>query len=378
MTSYFDQITEPLLIQSCFILFLISFTICIVIILSSDYGFSRRAEFDEVAIQSAHRGFVPRVGGLAIYLSLMGLIPLLSYGFIPLAVVFDLNAVDLTLLILSAAPVFVVGLSEDLGYNMSPRSRMIGSTVSSVLVLLILNVWISKLGIPGIDTLLIFTPFAILFTLFSTVGVVNAFNLIDGLNGLSSYVGVSISISLSVIAFQLGDSQFTIFFTLLIAAVFGFMVLNFPFGKIFLGDGGAYVLGHLLVWSSILLISNEQEVSAFAILLIFFWPVADTGLAIWRRWKLGSPAGQPDRLHFHQLAMRFLEIRFFGRKQRKFVNPLSTIILAPLISAPQVLGVLYWNNFLATVLLTGCMALIFILTYLLGITMAKTGRLKID
>ena len=131
MTPYFDQITEPLLIQSCFILFLISFTICIVIILSSDYGFSRRAEIDQEAVQSAHSGFVPRVGGLAIYLSLMGLIPLLSFGFIPLAVVFDLNADDLTLLILSAVPVFVVGLSEDLGYNMSPRTRIIASAISS-------------------------------------------------------------------------------------------------------------------------------------------------------------------------------------------------------------------------------------------------------
>ena len=88
-----------------------------------------------------------------------------------------------------------------------------------------------------------------------------------------------------------------------------------------------------------------------------------------------SPTGQPDRLHFHQLAMRFLEIRF-GRQQRQFVNPLSTIILAPLISVPQVLGVLFWNNFLATVLLTGFMALIFILTYFIGITMAKARRLS--
>ena len=76
-------------------------------------------------------------------------------------------------------------------------------------------------------------------------------------------------------------------------------------------------LGHLLVWSAIILNNSASEVSAFSILLIFFWPVADTGLAIWRRWKLGNPADRPDRLHFHQLAMRFLEIRFFGRDREK-------------------------------------------------------------
>ena len=81
--------------------------------------FSRRGEIDEKAIQSA-RSLVPRVGGLAIYIGIV-LIPLLSFGFIPLSVVFDFNTEQLTLLILSAAPVFSVGLAEDLGYSMSPK-----------------------------------------------------------------------------------------------------------------------------------------------------------------------------------------------------------------------------------------------------------------
>ena len=86
MTSYFDHITEPLLMQSYATLFFVSFTLCIIIILSSGYGFSRRSEIDETAVQSAHSGFVPRVGGLAIYLAILVLIPLLSFGFIPLSV----------------------------------------------------------------------------------------------------------------------------------------------------------------------------------------------------------------------------------------------------------------------------------------------------
>ena len=102
--------------------------------------------------------------------------------------------------------------------------------------------------------------------------------------------------------------------------------------------------------------------------------MADTGLAIWRRWRLGNPAGRPDRLHFHQLAMRFLEIRFFGRDRRNVVNPLSTLILVPLISAPQILGVLFWSNFVATVWFTLGMSLLFVATYLLGISLAKNGR----
>ena len=109
-------------------------------------------------------------------------------------------------------------------------------------------------------------------------------------------------------------------------------------------------------------------------LLVFFWPVADTGLAIWRRWKIGNPTDRPDRLHFHQLAMRFLEIRFFGRDRREISNPVATLILIPLISVPQVLGVLFWNNFRASVVLTFGIGLLFIVSYLAGISFAKRGR----
>ena len=376
MNQYFDQITEPLLMQSYATLFFVSFILCIIIILSSGYGFSRRGQVDEAAIQSAHSGFVPRVGGLAIYISILVLIPLLSLGFIPLSVVFDLDTEQLTLLILSAAPVFSVGLAEDLGYEMSPKARLVASAVSSLVAILLFNVWLVSLGIPGVDTLLLFAPVGILFTIFATVGVVNAFNLIDGLNGLSSYVTVSVAASLSIIAFQSGDTQVSTFLVLVIAAVLGFMVLNFPMGKIFLGDGGAYAIGHLLVWSAIILINGATEVSAFAILLVFFWPVADTGLAIWRRWRLGNPTDRPDRLHFHQLVMRFLEIRFLGRDRREIANPLATLILIPLISVPQVLGVLFWDDFKMSVWSSLGAAVVFVATYLIGISMAKTGRAK--
>ena len=363
--------------QSYATLFFVSFILCLIIILSSGYGFSRRGEGDETAVQSAHSGFVPRVGGLAIYISILVLIPLLSFGFIPLSVVFNLDPEQLTLLILSAAPVFSVGLAEDLGHDISPKARLIASAVSSFIAILLFKVWLDSLGIPGFDMLLMFAPVGILFTIFATVGVVNAFNLIDGLNGLASYVTVSVAVSLSTIAFQAGNTQVSLFLVLIVAAVLGFMVLNFPMGKIFLGDGGAYALGHLLVWSAIILINDVTEVSAFAILLVFFWPVADTGLAIWRRWKLGNPTDRPDRLHFHQLAMRFLEIRFFGRDRREITNPMATVILIPLISAPQVLGVLFWDDFQASVVSTAGMGLLFIMTYLFGIAIAKRGRVNI-
>ena len=162
-----------------------------------------------------------------------------------------------------------------------------------------------------------------------------------------------------------------IFLALVSSAVLGFMVFNFPFGRIFLGDGGAYVLGHLLVWSAILLINHDPSISSFAVLLIFFWPVADTVLAIWRRLKLGNPTDRPDRLHFHHVAMRFIEIRFFGRDRRNIANPLATVILIPFISVPQIIGIYFWADFTTTVWCSIFMGMLVVVTYVVGISLAK-------
>ena len=80
---------------------------------------------------------------------------------------------------------------------MSPSARLAASAISSFLVIIIFKVWLHELGVPGFDKLLAFTPFAIFLPVFATVGVVNSFNLIDGLNGLSGYVSISIAVTLN-------------------------------------------------------------------------------------------------------------------------------------------------------------------------------------
>ena len=118
------------------------------------------------------------------------------------------------------------------------------------------------------------------------------------------------------------------------APLLGFFVFNFPLGAIFLGDAGAYGLGHILSWLAISLMIRVPEVTPWAVLLIFFWPIADTFFAIYRRRIAGRPTDQPDRLHFHQLVMRALEITLTGRKLRRLTNPMSTVVMMPLFTAP--------------------------------------------
>lgn len=372
--TYLDNITDPALLFSFAVFCALSFFLSLIITFAGQHFFNQRAQQDLFAIQSAHERFVPRLGGIAVFLALLVFVWILNSDFLMQALIIKLNIDLLNLLILSALPIFLVGLLEDLGYFIVPLRRLLASIASGVLVVFSSKVWVASIGIPAVDLFLSFSLLGIIFTLVATAGVVHSFNLIDGLNGLAGFTGISTAVALSFIAFEANHFEILRFLFIFSACILGFLLLNFPAGKIFLGDAGAYLIGHLLVWSAIVLVNHSSQVSPFAILLIFFWPVADTCLAIWRRWKQKKRADQPDRLHFHQLVMRFLEIRFFGRTQRQLVNPLATIILVPFIVLPQMIGVLFWNNFLASVWLTVIMTALFIISYVTGISMVKRVR----
>jgi len=146
----------------------------------------------------------------------------------------------------------------------------------------------------------------------------------------------------------------------------GFMVFNWPLGKVFLGDTGAYALGHVLTWLSILLLVRAPDLSVAALLGLFFWPVADTSLAIYRRLRSGQRLDQPDRLHFHQLVMRGLEIGFVGRGRRHVSNPLTTALILPLVALGIAGHIALWQMPLAGYLLLVIQALAFFLIYALG------------
>ena len=94
-------------------------------------------------------------------------------------------------------------------------------------------------------------------------------------------------------------------------------------------------------------------------------------LSIYRRTRAGKPISAPDRLHFHQLVMRGLEITIIGRHRRHLANPLATLIILPLASIPMILGVLSYNSDKRAAVAFIVSILIFILTYRLGGWVAK-------
>lgn len=338
---------------------------CTVLVITKNLHVRRSARgHSGRAVQSAHDTPTPRIGGLAIGAALI-----LSLAFIPTSMMDSYLP-----FVFSLTPVFLAGLADDLGYEVSPKWRFLAAVVSSITAIAILEMWITRVDIPFVNGVVAFAPIGILLTIFVTTGICNAFNLIDGLNGLSAGNGVLVAIGLAALAHATGYSQYVETIVLMIAALAGFLVLNFPFGKLFLGDAGAYSLGHVLAWFAILILHRFADVSTWAILLIFFWPIADTLFSIYRRTRSGKKLHLADRLHYHQFVMRAIEIVLLGRKRRAVANPLATLVLMPFISMPIITGVLLWNRPLLSFVAVVIFALLFVSSYISGIHLAPHLR----
>jgi UDP-N-acetylmuramyl pentapeptide phosphotransferase/UDP-N-acetylglucosamine-1-phosphate transferase len=286
------------------------------------------------AVQAAHRRPTPRLGGLAIFAAFGA-----SYFLVPVAVADVYGR-----FVAACAILFTVGLMEDLGFGISPRTRLLAAAIASLTAIWLLGVWLPRSDIPWLDDLMPHWAIGVPITLLVTAGMANGFNLIDGVNGLAALTALAAAVALGLIAHQAGYTLMADLTTMLAAGIFGFLLLNYPFGLIFLGDAGAYTLGFVLSWFGIAVLIRVPDASPWAILLTMFWPVADTLLAIYRRSRRNAPRMAPDRLHVHQMVMRTLEICILGRDKRSIANPLSTIVLAPFVIAPPVAGVLLWNQ----------------------------------
>jgi len=366
-----QDIVTKILVAQMWIPSIVSFFMCLVFVLltpSLFKLFQRQQDANEV--QAAHDKPTLRIGGLGLLFGILSSIVLLKFttDFVVYA----------SFLLCSAIPLILTGFSEDIGYRVHPKIRLASIALSSLLCTTVLNVSVTSVGVAWVDMALSHALVSIIFTIFAASGVTNAFNLIDGLNGLASFTAIRTGFAIAAIAMLSGVVHLQNFYIMLAIVTFGFFLLNYPFGRLFLGDGGAYLLGHCLVWGGITLTHEISGLSAFSILLIFFWPVADTVLAIWRRMRLARPADRPDRMHFHQLVMRFLEIRFLGRNRRQLANPLATLIIAPLIVSPQICGLIYAFDNKSAMIASACFAVIFFMTYSIGMHVAprthKVGR----
>ena len=167
----------------------------------------------------------PKIGGLAVILG----------GFLG---AFTLDATTFNLvsfLAISALPVFLGGLGEDVGFNVSAKMRLVLSFASALLAGMLFGAWIPRMGVPVLEILTLYTFPAIILTLLISGGISHSLNLIDGLNGLAIGVSIVIALGLMSVAVSVGDYQISYILLLIIGALLGLLVFNYPFGKLFLG-----------------------------------------------------------------------------------------------------------------------------------------------
>lgn len=256
------------------------------------------------AVQKFHSKPTPRVGGIAIYVAATGAWILLPGPG---------EAALLATLLLAGMPALLVGLTEDVTKQVSVRTRLLVTMGSGALAALWTGVGLTRVDIPPADLLLSVWPVAVLFTAFAVGGVTNAINIIDGFHGLASGTVIISSIALSAIAFSVGDVPLATVALVLAGSVAGFWLVNFPWGKLFLGDGGAYFAGFSLAWLSVELLARNPGVSPWASVLLCGYPTVEVIYSIVRRRKLRRSPGQPDRRHLHSLvATQLVQPRLCG------------------------------------------------------------------
>jgi UDP-N-acetylmuramyl pentapeptide phosphotransferase/UDP-N-acetylglucosamine-1-phosphate transferase len=281
----------------------------------------------------------PRIGGIAVaagLLAALGISCLMSGEICPWS-----------LLLVCAAPAFAWGLIEDLTKRGAVSVRLALTGTAAALGFVLLDARIVELDVPGLDWMLAFHAFSFAFTVFAVAGVAHSVNIIDGLNGLAGVVGLLAAIGLAIVAAAVDDPLVFPAACALAASLAGFLLVNYPRGRIFLGDGGAYLVGLLLAELSVLLVHRNSEVSPWFPLVLLAYPIWETLFSMYRRKMRGQSTGRADALHLHSLVYRrVVRWRGFAGRPSDYVarNSIASALLWAIPAACFAVAAAFWDR----------------------------------
>ena len=332
--------------------FVSTFALCVLMVITKRWHGALTMDFTD-GVQKFHTVPTPRVGGIPIVLGLV-----VAWGKAPP----DMQAM-LTPILFAGLPAFIFGVAEDITKRVGVMQRLLATMASGLLAWWITDYSLSRVDIWGVDWLLSFTLVSVVFTAFAVGGVANSINIIDGFNGLASTMSTLAFVGYAMIAWQVGDNTLAGVSLVLAACVWGFFWVNWPFGKLFLGDGGSYFIGFALAWVAVLLIERNPSVSAFAALMVCVHPVTEVLFSIYRRKIRKEHPGMPDRLHFHSLVKRRYVTRWFCQYSNAVRNSITGVLIGLMTMTAVFIANAVFNSVIACSLLFAALSLGYVTIY---------------
>jgi UDP-GlcNAc:undecaprenyl-phosphate GlcNAc-1-phosphate transferase len=307
----------------------------------------RKNWYDQIDERKVHTGNIPRLGGIGFVLSY------LASAFF-LFIRFDLISLNLYSIIIFIATyvIFQFGIIDDFK-PLKPRIKLLVQCLAA-LSIVIFGYHYRRLFLVDILGIVEVPIIGYIITFVFIVGITNAINLIDGVDGLAGGICTLIAITYGLIYSSYYNDLFTVLLCIALAAsIGGFLVFNLPLpkAKIFMGDGGSQFLGFVLAVIPIMhRESSNLELPLPYVIALLIIPIFDTIAAIWRRVRDGRRIDSPDKLHIHHKLMNI------GLNARGIIGVLYTLQI--------VLGVLV---FLAVKIPGKISLLILLLAYLIGL-----------
>ena len=267
------------------------FLALLLIIIFTPFAESLRL-LDEPSERKKHTSSVPMVGGISIYLAVLATLLVVT------------PPEKLGWLIAAGSLLVIVGFLDDV-FGLGVKTRFIAQLLATLVMLAGTELWIISLGIEwfGLNSM---GFFGIALTVVAVIGLTNAFNMADGIDGLAAgYAMIALLLIGSTMWFVHGNIWQIEWLTILFSACFAFWLVNMslmPLKRVFLGDAGSLYLGFVIAW--MLIYFSQQPVSKIepiAALWCVAIPVWDTLVVMARRIKNNRSPFAPDRNHFHHL-----------------------------------------------------------------------------
>lgn len=278
--------------------------------------------FDHNSVQKIHNGNICRFGGIIFLFCLFIYIYIFKISFHNSLIIF-------------LSPIIFLACLEDFRFSTSPILRFIVTLIFGY-IFFFMHPYptLSILSILDSQYLIYLAP---LFFSLCLCTLINSFNLIDGINGILGFISLIIITVLYHLDF---NGLYHHFLILTFCLIVSFLLFNFPFGKIFFGDTGAYLLG-IIFGITVIKIFNNYNYNEWLVLLIFIYPFTELLFTVIRRFKDGKSIFYPDSHHLHSIVFNFFRLKKFSNTKSSL---LSLFVLLPLIIFPII--TIYSEEFL--------------------------------